>query len=59
MEIDVEVMALKVKEGAFSQKCEEPLKAGRGKEIRSPFSLQKEHNTMDLFRLLSSRRVTE
>lgn len=36
MEIHVEVMALKVQEGAFSQKCEEPLKAGKGKEICSP-----------------------
>lgn len=36
MEIEVEVMVLKMEEVALSQKCEEPLKAGKDRKMSPP-----------------------
>lgn len=59
MEINVEVMTLKVEGGAFSQKCEEPLKAGKSKEMCFPLQHPEGTQLCGPIRLLTSRKLRE
>lgn len=36
MELEVAIMAFKMEEVALRQKCEEPLKAGKGRKMSPP-----------------------